>query len=178
MPQSVQERWASSKEKVDPWFVQFEEIMYLCTRWWVIVRLLTQHRVFFDAVYSRMWNWVRSPIRNPVFPQFPRLPLYKEIQQFLTKLRKNERNAKEKPDFLFIYFTSLCEQWPLVPSAMILTLLTDYITKKYSAATFNLLIISGNMEEHFLTCAVSMEKSSNATNRRHLLTILTSFIPR
>ena len=36
MPQSVQRCWVSSKEKVDPWFVQFEEIMYLCTRWWVI----------------------------------------------------------------------------------------------------------------------------------------------
>jgi hypothetical protein len=31
---------------------------------------------------------------NPVFPQFPRLPLFKEILQILTKLRKNERKAK------------------------------------------------------------------------------------
>ena len=70
---------------------------YLCTRWWAIKRLVAHRRVFFDAVYSRMWNWVRSPIRNPVFPQSSRLPLYKEILRFLTKLRKivgiSKRNA-------------------------------------------------------------------------------------
>ena len=35
-----------------------------------------------------MWNWVRSPIRNPVFPQIPRLPLYKEKLRILPKLNK------------------------------------------------------------------------------------------
>ena len=30
----------------------------------------------------------RSPNSNPVFPQFPRLPLFKEILKILTKLRK------------------------------------------------------------------------------------------
>ena len=49
---------------------------------------MAHHRVFFDAVYSRMWNWVRSPIRNPVFPQSPRLPLYKEKLRNLAKLQK------------------------------------------------------------------------------------------
>ena len=94
MPQSVQRCWASSKEKVDPWFVQFEEIMYLCTRWWVIVRLLAQHRVFFDAVYSRMWNWERSPNRNSGISQSSASPLYKEILRILPKLRKNLVTAK------------------------------------------------------------------------------------
>ena len=40
------------------------------------------------AIYSRTWNWVRSPIRNPLFLQFPRLPIFKEIQQIFTKLVK------------------------------------------------------------------------------------------
>ena len=57
--------------------------------------LLAQRQVFFDAVYSRMWNWVRLPIRNPIFPQSPRLPLYKEKLRILTKLRKNESKTKE-----------------------------------------------------------------------------------
>ena len=30
----------------------------------------------------------RSPIRNPVFPQSPRLPLYKEKQEIFPKLQK------------------------------------------------------------------------------------------
>jgi len=30
----------------------------------------------------------RSPNRNPLFPQFPRLPLFKEILRIFTKLRK------------------------------------------------------------------------------------------
>ena len=51
-------------------------------------RLVAQHRVFFDAFHSKMWNWVRLPIRNPVFPQSPRLPLYKEKQEIFPKLLK------------------------------------------------------------------------------------------
>jgi len=38
------------------------------------------------AIYSRTWNWVWSPNRNPVFPLFPRLPLFNEILQILTRL--------------------------------------------------------------------------------------------
>ena len=30
----------------------------------------------------------RSPNRNPVFPQFSKLPLYNEILRILTKIRK------------------------------------------------------------------------------------------
>ena len=56
-----------------------------------------------NAFHSRMWNWVRLPNRNPVFFQFPRLPLYKEKLRIPTKLRKNERNAKGKFTFLFIF---------------------------------------------------------------------------
>ena len=37
---------------------------------------------------GRMWNWVLLPIRNPDFPQSPRLPLYKEKLRNLAKLRK------------------------------------------------------------------------------------------
>ncbi len=33
----------------------------------------------------------RSPNRNPIFPQFSKLPLYKEILQILIKLQKNSR---------------------------------------------------------------------------------------
>jgi len=44
--------------------------------------------------------------KNPVFPQFPKLPLYKEILQFLTKLRKNERNAKGRNK----HFLNFCSQ--------------------------------------------------------------------
>jgi len=48
----------------------------------------------------------RSPIRNPIFLQSPKLPVYKEKLRILAKLRKNESNAKEK----FIFFS--------LPSAM------------------------------------------------------------
>ena len=61
-------------------------------------RLVVLHRVFFDkrsgiaerieAIYSRTWNRVRYPIRNPIFFQFPRQPLYKEKLRIHTKLRK------------------------------------------------------------------------------------------
>ena len=53
-----------------------------------------------NAFHSRMWNWVRLPIRNPVFPQTPRLPLDKEKLRIPTKLRKNERRTKEIISFL------------------------------------------------------------------------------
>jgi len=33
--------------------------------------------------------------KNPVFHQFPKLPLYKEIQQILTKLPKVESRTKD-----------------------------------------------------------------------------------
>ena len=39
----------------------------------------------------------RSPNRNPVFPQFPRLPLYKEIQQIPTKFLQKLRPMRMKP---------------------------------------------------------------------------------
>ena len=59
-------------------------------------------RVVFDANYSRTRRLERSLIRNPQNPQSLKLPLYKEILRILAKLRKNERNAKEKLAFLFI----------------------------------------------------------------------------
>ncbi|MCR4918478.1 MAG: hypothetical protein K5928_01495 [Prevotella sp.] len=37
----------------------------------------------------------RSPNRNLVFPQIPKLPLFKEILRILTKLRKVERRTKQ-----------------------------------------------------------------------------------
>ena len=40
--------------------------------------------------------------KNPEISQSPRLPLYKEKLRILTKLRKNEGNAKGKQAFLFI----------------------------------------------------------------------------
>ena len=51
-------------------------------------RLMACHRVFFDAIYSRIRRLERSLIRNPQNPQSPKLPLYKEILPILTKLRK------------------------------------------------------------------------------------------
>ena len=44
----------------------------------------------------------RSPIRNPVFPQSSKLPLYKEILRILTKLRKVERNTKQIADLFLL----------------------------------------------------------------------------
>ena len=95
----LSERRASSEEKEENRFGFFERNDYLCTRWRVIVRLVAQHRVFFDAVYSRMWNWVRLPIRNPIFLQFPQLPLDKERMRILTKLRKIEGRTKRIHSF-------------------------------------------------------------------------------
>ena len=57
-------------------------------------RLVVRQRVFFDANYSRIRRLERSLIRNPQNPQSPKLPLYKEILQFLTKLRKVESRTK------------------------------------------------------------------------------------
>ena len=54
----------------------------------LLKRLVAHRRVFFDAVYSRMRNWVRLPIRNLDFPQSPRLPLDKEKLRILAKLLK------------------------------------------------------------------------------------------
>ena len=95
MPQSLHERRASSEEKDVNRFGSFRKNDYLCTRWWVIVWLVAQRRVFFDAIHSRMWNWVRLPIRNPDFPQSPKLSLYKEKLRILAKLLKNEGRTKQ-----------------------------------------------------------------------------------
>ena len=125
---SLQEVYKKSTRKLQESLIKtcdlfgwFRRNNYLCTRWWVMKRLVAHLRVFIEAIYSRLhcnatlclsenatllplggrtWNWVRSPIRNPVFPQFPRLPLFKEIQQILTKLRKVERKTKK----LFLFF--------------------------------------------------------------------------
>ena len=68
---------------------------YLCTRWWVINGCRLSIRCSLKAIHSRMWNWVRLPIRNPDFPQIPRLPLSKEKLRIRTKLRKVEGKTKE-----------------------------------------------------------------------------------
>ena len=67
---------------------------------------MAHYRVFFDAVYSRMRNWVRSPIRNPVFLQSPRLPLDKERMRNLTKLRKvfDKWNLREENHIVMNYY--------------------------------------------------------------------------
>jgi len=57
-------------------------------------RLVAQRRVFFDAVYSGMRNWVRLPIRNPIFFQFPRLPLYKRKAANSSKVTKKGCNER------------------------------------------------------------------------------------
>ena len=44
----------------------------------------------------------RLPNRNPIFPQSPRLPLYKEILRIFAKLRKNER--KSKRNIIYYYY--------------------------------------------------------------------------
>jgi hypothetical protein len=46
------------------------------------------------------------PIRNPIFLQFPKLPLYKEKLRNLAKLRKNERKAKGRNK----HFLNFCPQ--------------------------------------------------------------------
>ena len=90
IPQSVQKHWASSEEKVEYGFGSCKRNDYLCTRWWAINGCRLSVGCSLNAIHSRMWNWVQSPIRNPVFPQFPRLPLYKEKLRILPKLRKKE----------------------------------------------------------------------------------------
>ena len=61
---------------------------------WVV-----HHRVFFDAIHSRTRRLERSLILNPENPQSLKLPLNKEIQLFLTKLRKVESKIKELVPF-------------------------------------------------------------------------------
>jgi len=56
--------------------------------WWLVIGCSL------NAIHSRTRRLERLLIRNPQNPQSPKLPLYKEILQILTKLRKNERNAK------------------------------------------------------------------------------------
>ena len=51
-------------------------------------RLMTRHRVVFDAIYSRTTRLVRFLIRNPQKAQSPEFPLYKDILRILAKLRK------------------------------------------------------------------------------------------
>ena len=68
---------------------------------------------FVDVFYSRKQErgqcgllsglgFAACQSKNPQSPQSPKLPLYKEILQFLPKLRISERNTKEKLAFLFI----------------------------------------------------------------------------
>ena len=74
---------------------------------------MAHYRVFFDkrsgiaerieAIYSRTWNRVRSPIRNPVFPQFSKLPLFKEIPRILTKIRKEFVSQSKEQTSLALY---------------------------------------------------------------------------
>ena len=63
-------------------------------------RLVARHRVVFDANYSRTRRLVRSLIRNPQIPQSPEQPFYKEILQFLPKLRKKSRFIVKRDHFL------------------------------------------------------------------------------
>ena len=71
--------------------------VYLCTK-----RLVARHRVFFDAIHSRIRRLERSLIRNPQNPQSPKLPLYKEILRILPKLRKIESKTKENAVFFSV----------------------------------------------------------------------------
>ena len=50
--------------------------------------------VLWYANHSRMWNWEQLPVRNPVFSQSPKLPLFKGWTFFHPKIRKNERQIK------------------------------------------------------------------------------------
>ena len=81
----------------------FHKMLYLCTRRWFTKQAGgSESGGLFNAIYSRTLSPERSPNRNPKFSQSSASPLDKEILQFLTKLRKNERNAKGKFAFLFI----------------------------------------------------------------------------
>ena len=72
--------------------------VYLCPRqwaietgWWLSVgSSLTSKaciaRLHWQANQSRMRNWERSLIRNPIFPQFLRLPLFTKGLRFYPKL--------------------------------------------------------------------------------------------
>ena len=47
-----------------------------------------QSRAFLKQFIAERGIEQRSPIRNLIFPQFPRMPLFKVILQILTKLQK------------------------------------------------------------------------------------------
>ena len=99
-----------------------------------------------NAIYSRMKNWERSPIRNPVSPQFPRRPLYKEILKILTKLQKENglpirqlalfyvNNPQcTKPYFCALNLASISSIVGIVPST--------FSGKNFSSCSLNLSIM-------------------------------------
>ena len=53
---------------------------------------------------------ITQPIRNPDFPQSPRLPLYKEKLRNLTKLRKNFETSHSKAHF-YTSFNKSISSW-------------------------------------------------------------------
>ena len=67
--------------------------------WWLIIgcsfrQFIAEQRIE-NGLLSGL-GFAACQSKNPQNPQSLRLPLYKEILRFLTKLRKNEWNAKEK----------------------------------------------------------------------------------
>ena len=65
------------------------------------------------AIYSRTWNWVRSPNRNPLFPQFPRQPLFIEILRILANFGNNS-DSRCRQVSLAICVAGLNSPYPIV----------------------------------------------------------------
>ena len=73
--------------------------------WWLIIgcsfrQFIAEQRIE-NGLLSEL-GYAACQSKNPENPQSHKLPLYKGILRFLTKLRKNERNTKGKFAFLFI----------------------------------------------------------------------------
>jgi len=75
--------------------------------WWFVIRCSL------NAIHSRTRRLERSLIRSPQNPQSPKLPLYKEILQFLPKLRKLQKPA----NFFLLSFNTAKLRLPEVRSS-------------------------------------------------------------
>ena len=102
IPQSVLNRWASSKEKCVNRFGSFRKIDYLCTRCWVINGCWLSIRCSLMQFIAECGIEYGCQFVTLFSSHSTRLLLYKEKLIILTELRKNERNAKGKLAFLFI----------------------------------------------------------------------------
>ena len=89
--------------------------------WWLVIGCSL------NAIHSRTTNCERSLICNSQDLQYPKLPLYKEILRILTKLRKNERNAKGKLAFLLHSRDGVSSAKPKIQKKRVFIILSSYV---------------------------------------------------